>query len=351
MKKHLITLAFLVTCCAVGSGCRNAGHASSGEPEGDWDGCVVGMFTSDGAARFPSNGEAGLQAFEAIIDHPIGAVCWFPTWDDDFPAEACRAARQHGAIPMITWELFWPSVDPNNASGTGPDGYQGMNDVLAGKHDTYIDRYAADARAFGGRVLIRFMHEFNGNWYVWSGNKNGQGNGGPEKVVAVWKYVVDRFKQAGADNVKWLWVPHGPSIDLSTEPWNDVSNYWPGDAYVDWIGLDAYNFYPKDPWGNGRPYRDFDNCFRELYDACAVLGNQPMMIAEFGTGEFEHQGSTKADWITDAFDKMKTQYPRIKIFTWFNINKELDWRVNSSPEALEAFQAAMKDPYFRGYPY
>ena len=76
-----------------------------------------------------------------------------------------------------------------------------------------------------------------------------------------------------------------------------------------------------------------------------------MMIAEFGTGEFESEGLDKAAWITDAFSKIKTEYPRVKIFTWFNINKELDWRVNSSPEALEAFRTAMEDPYYIGSPY
>jgi mannan endo-1,4-beta-mannosidase len=99
-------------------------------------------------------------------------------------------------------------------------------------------------RPLNERVLMRFLHEFNGNWYVWSGNKNGQAEGGPEKVVAVWKYVVDRFRKVGADNVKWMWVPHGPSTDRSEEAWNNVSNYWPGDDYVDWIGLDGYNFLP-----------------------------------------------------------------------------------------------------------
>jgi hypothetical protein len=350
MKRAFI-IALGIAACSVHVGCQSAGDRATAEVEGDWEGCVVGMFTSDDEAQFPSRGQEGLKAFEAIIDHPIGAVCWFPTWDDPFPTEACQAAREHGALPMLTWELFWPSRDPNNTSGTGPEGFEGMKEVLEGRHDAYIDQYAADARAFGGRVLIRFMHEFNGNWYVWSGNKNGGATGGPEKVVAVWKYVVDRFSEAGADNVRWLWTPHGPSIDLTLDPWNAVANYWPGDKYVDWIGLDAYNFYPKDPWGGQRPFRDFDNCFRALYDACAVLGEQPMMIAEFGTGEFEHEGWSKADWIRDAFHKMKTEYPRVKIFTWFNINKELDWRVNSSPETLEAFQSVMDDPYYIGSPY
>jgi hypothetical protein len=75
-----------------------------------------------------------------------------------------------------------------------------------------------------------------------------------------------------------------------------------------------------------------------------------MMIAEFGSGEFQFEGLYKAAWITDAFDKIKTDYPRVKIVTWFNVNKELDWRVNLSPKALEAFKAAMKDLYYPGSP-
>ena len=109
---------------------------------------------------------------------------------------------------------------------------------------------------------------------------------------------------------------------------------------MDWIGLDGYNFYPRDPWGGARPFRDFDNCFRALYDACSVLGDQPMMIAEFGTGDFQYKDMDKAAWVRDAFQKIKMDYPRIRIFTWFNINKELDWRVNSSPKALKAFSGS-----------
>ena len=318
---------------------------------GDWPGCVIGIYPEKGNATLATGDLYEIDDFEALIQHEIGSVVWFPTWDDEFPIDACQKLADRGIIPHLTWELFWPSIDPNNSRQTGPDGYAGFNDVLNGTYDEYIDRFAEDAKTFNKEVLIRFLHEFNGNWYVWSGNKNGKDNGGPEKVIAVWKYVVDRFDNKGADNVKWLWVPHGPSTDLSTEEWNNVSKYWPGSAYVDWIGLDGYNFYPVDPWGGKRPLRDFDNCFRALYDSCAALGNHPMMIAEFGTGEFQFDDFDKAAWITDAFTKIKTEYPRIKIFTWFNINKELDWRVNSSPEALSAFIEAVKDPYYIGSPY
>lgn len=223
-----------------------------------------------------------------------------------------------------------------------------MDEVLAGKHDNYISKFAADAKNFEGEILIRFLHEFNGNWYLWSGNKNGRDNGGPQKVVAVWKYVVDIFRAQGANNVKWIWNPHDPSVDVSEETWNNIAQYWPGNNYVDWIGLDAYNWYPKDPWGGMRPFRSFDNCFEKLYNESLALGNKPIMIAEFASPEFNYNGQTKADWIKDALEKIRNKYPRIKMFVWFHINKELDWRVNSSPESLQAFKNGISDKYFTG---
>jgi beta-mannanase len=328
-----ISLLFFFTACD---------HQNNPDLSGEWDGCVVGMFTAAENGHYPSDGMQAVVNFEKLIDHQVGSVMWFCTWDDTFPANACAKAYDQGILPHITWELFWPSINPNNARTVDSSGYAAMDEILAGNHDEYINNFALAVKEYSSPVLIRFMHEFNGNWYVWSGNKNGGAHGGPAKVIAVWQYVVDRFKTIGAANAQWLWTPHGPSIDRSTEEWNEVQHYWPGDKYVDWIGLDGYNFYPKDPWGNQRPFRDFDNC--------AKLGRQPMIVAEFGTGEFEYENKTKADWISDAFSKIENEYPRVKIFTWFHINKEHDWRVNSSPEALKAFQKALSDPYFIGSP-
>ena len=317
------------------------------EAEGNWKGCVVGMFTEDSTAKFPKNGEKGILAFEELIHHKVGSVLMYPTWADSFPTKECQIISKCGAIPHITWELFWPKTTYNTAP-VDSNGYAVMDEVLAGKHDAYIKQFAHDAKAYGGKVMIRFLHEFNGNWYMWGGKKNGAQKGGPAKVVAVWKYVVDKFRAEGADNVKWVWCPHCPSPDLSKGEWNNIRNYWPGSNYVDWFGLDAYNWYPKDPWGGNRPYDSFKSCFKALYDSCAALGPQPMMIAEFASGEFTLDSLNKATWIKEAFTQLKNDYPRIKIFTWFNIKKELDWRVNSSPEAYHAFLDAMKDAYYIG---
>jgi beta-mannanase len=302
---------------------------------------MIGTFTRDGEASFPENGEAGLCAFEQLIGRRLAQVLWFITFDDEFPTAACEVAIAHGSIAQVTWELFWPSANPNNADTSSP----ALDDLLAHKHDAYIDSFARDAAAFGKPVLIRFLHEFNGNWYIWGGFKNGAAAGGPEKVKAVWRYVVDRFRAVGATNVKWLWCPHGPTVDVPTDAWNDVENYYPGDDYVDWFGMDGYNWYPKDPWGGVRPYQDFDTAFRPLYDRLVAMASKPISISEMGSGEFTYGQINKADWIAETFTRMKS-HPAIRLFSWFNVNKELDWRVNSSPAALAAFRSMMSDPFF-----
>lgn len=268
---------------------------------------------------------------------------WYPTFADSFPTRACNELIENNYIPHLTWELFFPdSVEYNTMPINGT--YELMDQVLNGYHDKYIEQFALDAKKLNSTIYIRFLHEFNGNWYLWSGNKNA----GAKKVVDVWKYVVAKFKAIQANNVKWIWNPHGPSIDITTDNWNEIKNYWPGDEYVDWIGMDAYNWYPKDPWGGKRPYRDFNNCFKELYEKCTKLSNKPIMIAEFGSPEFKFQNTNKAKWITNSFHEIKTNYPRIKLVLWFHINKELDWRINSSESALKAYKKAINDPYFFG---
>jgi len=308
-------------------------------------GAMIAMFTYEGTESTQHLDKTRIRNYEQLIGRKAACVMWYNSWDDAFPTSDCELVRHCKAVPHLTWELFWPSTNLSNTRTSLPN-QTGLDDVLAGKYDGYIDRFASDAKSWGGEVLLRFLHEFNGDWYTWGGNKNGRKNGGPEKVKQVWRYVVDHFRNVGADNVKWLWCPHGPTIDRSEEPWNALVNYWPGADYVDWHGMDAYNWYPQDPWGNKRPYQSFDESFAKLYDQLQALAVKPICIAEMGTGEFTFGEINKPAWITDSFARMKAAYPWVKMYTWFNIKKELDWRVNSSSQSLEAFRTAMADPYF-----
>ena len=85
--------------------------------------------------------------------------------------------------------------------------------------------------------------------------------------------------------------------------------------------------------------------FKPLYDKLVALADKPIAIPEMASGEFTYGQITKADWIIHTFSRMKS-CPALKMFSWFNINKELDWRVNSTPAVLAAFRKMMSDPHF-----
>jgi len=116
------------------------------EISGNWEGFVVGMFTAAENGHFPTDGNKAIIGFEKLIDHKIGSVMWFPTWDDPFPIDACREAHEMGIIPHITWELFWPSKNANNAASVDSFGYYALDEILNGKHDDYINEFALSVK-------------------------------------------------------------------------------------------------------------------------------------------------------------------------------------------------------------
>jgi len=244
---------------------------------------------------------------------------WFVSWSESFPGGLCDLVRAEGAVPMITWEPWHATVES----------------IATGEFDSYINDFALAARNWGGRLFLRPMHEMNGNWYPWSGFYSGTG-----EVVAAWKRIYGIFSGVGATNVTFVWSINHRSVP-SPEGWNRIENYYPGDAYVDWIGVDGYNWIGD----SGEPtYESFSQLFSSVYATLeALASSKPLMISEFACAE----GPDKDAWITNAFNSLKgSSFSKFKAFVWFNIIKERDWRVDSSPAALSAFSSSMLDDYF-----
>ncbi len=205
-----------------------------------------------------------------------------------------------------------------------------LKDIAEGKYDTYFSSYANAARQWGEEIRFRFAHEMihddNPNtvgWYSWQDQ--------PEDYKNAFRHLYRLFHSQGAENVKFVWSPNYHISDLKI-----LEKYYPGSEYVDWIGMDGWGF----------PGYSFDDIFYDLYKTIVehpeIFGDKDIMIGEFAAKE----GDYKALWIQDAFNKIKTKYKKIKAFYWFNVDKEYNWKVDSSQASLEAFQGAMKDPYF-----
>jgi hypothetical protein len=249
---------------------------------------------------------ADITNFESQVGKKMNIVAVFVDFAaDSFPAEFKTAVADQGKTLLVFWEPYHATLD----------------DINAGKYDTYIRNFAAAAKTYSGPIILAPLHEANGDWTPWGGTV---GSNTPAKVISAWKKIHDLF--AGAANVKFGWAVNNDSVPDTAG--NQIANYWPGDAYVDYVGVDGFNF--GDPW----------QTFSEVFDSSLAklkTYNKPIYIFSFACA----QGTAKAAWITDALAVQIPKNAQIAGWVWFNENKEMDWRVWSDSSALAAFRNAL----------
>ena len=268
---------------------------------------------------------AKIDEFTRMVGHLPAIIMWYQDWvhsgEKEFDPLQMNAVVTRGAIPMVTWEPW------DDMAGPFQPAYS-LRTIIAGTHDAYIRHWASDARTWGRPMYLRFAHEMNGNWYSWSPSINGNM---PAEYVAAWRHVVNIFREEGATNVQWVWSPN-VAYPGST-PFADL---YPGDSYVDWVGMDGYN----GGTALSQQWQSFSQIFQPSYETLAAMTNKPMMIAETASTEV---GGNKAAWIKQALlVDLPAKFPRIHIVIWFNENKETNWCVNSSPQSLAAYREIVR---------
>ena len=301
----------------------------------------IGAFVGNPDHVAPTAAE--VDGFENLIGREVSSVLVYWAWNDgDFPtADLNSGVRYHdGYDTQTVLHLTW---EPWSRNG-GDDASYSLSSIIDGTHDGYITQFAQDAAAWGDTIRLRFMHEMiqdnNPNttgWYPWQDR--------PLEYVQAWNHVYNIFQTQGASNVEFVFAPNNFPFDVAT-----ISQYFPGQNTVQWLGLDGYN--AGEDGQPGWPYwQNFDDIFFNLYHAFVdnpqIFGDKRIMIAEFASAEI---GGSKEVWIDQAFQRMQSAYPEIVAFYWFNKLKESDWRVDSSPESLAAFEAMMQDAYFTSHP-
>jgi beta-mannanase len=267
------------------------------------------------------------------------SVQWFDSWatGNAFDSASAKALWARGIVPHFTWEPW------NTALSVSDPGQIHLQDIIDGSWDSYIRARGAEFAAYGGPLLLRWGHEFNGNWYPWGIVNN---NSDPTMYVRAYQHVHDLVVAAGATNVQWVWCfNNGATPDAS---FNDPARSYPGDSYVDWVAVDGYNwgFGPSwDPTGNH--WTDFDTMFASAYDkARAIAPNRPVMIAETASSE---DGGDKAQWISDMSARLQSgRYPDLKSVLYFDQDKEERWSGTSSASAQAAFRTWVNQPFMRG---
>lgn len=271
---------------------------------------------------------ADLAVIEQGIGRTFDVVHYFFGWGRPF--EQALSVNVPARDLMLSWK---------------PDGDE-LRSLLRGEQDDYVDAFAAAARAYGEPVFLRFAWEMNGSWMGYS-----SAGGGPDAddYVRAWRHLVARFRLAHAGNVQFIWCPN--ESDVPAHDGNRLEDYWPGSAWVDVLGFDAYNWTSQQPLrGDGR-WRSFEDLVDGPYQRLAALDTAlPIWLCEWGTPEAvvppDPRGASKADWFDAAGDL--TRFRRLDALIYFSENDQRDtqrdWRLDSSRLSLRAFGQSLRRP-------
>ena len=102
--------------------------------------------------------------------------------------------------------------------------------LVEGKHDDKIRQLTKLFSYVRGNVFLRIGYEFDGAW--------NSGYEDADTYKAAWRRIVDIIRAEGADNVVFVWQSGAAPIDDAIEKKHeDISDWYPGDNYVDWVGL------------------------------------------------------------------------------------------------------------------
>ena len=304
---------------------------------------------ASGAAADPATKYLGIFRETSPTEVPAGtasrygvtpaSVMWFDSWasGNTFNAAGAKTLWNQGIMSHYTWEPWDPTLSVSDANQIH------LQDIVDGKWDSYITARGAEFASAGVPIMVRWGHEFNGNWYPW-GIANNSSN--PALYVSAYRRVHDLVVAAGATNVQWIWCfNNGSTPDAA---YNDPAQSYPGDAYVDWVAIDGYNWGLGPSWDpSGNYWTTFNSMFASAYaKARSIAPERPVLIGEIGSSE---DGGDKAQWINDMSTTLQSgSYPDLKMVVYFDQDKEELWSGTSSSATQTAFTSWVNQPYMKG---
>ena len=261
-----------------------------------------------------------LEEVARLAGEAPSIVLSYKDFNQPAPIAELDAVRARGADTLLTWEPWtW-------GGGTEQPAYS-LARITAGDFDAYLRQWGADLARWGHPVHLRFGHEMNGDWYPWAEGVNGNA---PGSYVAAYRHVHDVVASMGATNVSWVWNPNVPFWGSTP-----LDGLYPGAAYADAVALDGYNWGTSQPWSS---WQEPEALFGEgLAQLRRIAPAKPIAIAETASSE---SGGSKAQWMTNLVRYLSAQ-PDVTALVWFHIDKEEDWRINSSASSAAAFAPAL----------
>lgn len=284
-------------------------------------GVLFGVTADDGADLAERERETG---------RPLTAVRVFRRWGEPVVDGFVRdRADRH---------VFFLSVKARRPDGSAVR----WADIAAarpgGELDGVLRGQARELRDLRRTVYFTFNHEPE--------NGSSEGMGRPREYAAAWRRVVDVYREEKAANVRFVWTMTDAAFG------RDAARYYPGDPYIDQIGVDAYNWF--DCRGRAEPWRSLATLIEPHRRFGLRHPGKGLMILESGTVEDRARPNRKARWLADAAALFtRPDYAQYTAYLhWDDRHRrqpegpDCDWDYRSSDAALRAWRAAAAAPVF-----
>jgi len=260
-----------------------------------------------------------LSSYEQAVGKTAAWIYFSNNWykDRNFPRKTATMIRESGSVPFI--RLMLRDSDEQNKKNR----LFTLQRILEGSFDKDLRAWARTARDFGSPLLAEYGTEVNGEWFPWNGKWSGAGKtkeygerdypDGPERFRDAFRHIIDIARQEGALNISWVF--HVNNDDVPNISWNRLENYYPGDGYIDLIGVSVY--------GAQTPMAEEWPEFRESMDSVyprlqALAPEKPIILLEFGVTLGNPLGD-QAAWAKAALtDLLQPRWPGTIGFSWWN---------------------------------
>ncbi len=276
-----------------------------------------------------------LTKFESLIDKKISIAHYYrgwESWTDPVLVSEFNEIRSKGWTPMLSSNPYYFDRCPVDAKPL----YEA---IASGACDEFLHAAARNLRTVKHPFYLLFAWEMNNKDLEWSVPYTGSTS---EQFVKAWRHIHTIFREEKVKNVIWVFNPNIPNVP--DFPYTDL---YPGADYVDWVGLDGYNWGTTQSWSSWLPFHDvFSGPYNEL---TRIAPEKPMVISEMNTTDV---GGNKGEWYRDAFIKqIPENFPNIQAVIIFNENRtkqeKVNWKVDVTQESLDGFKQAVSGSVYR----
>jgi len=292
--------------------------------------------------------QTAIQSFENLAGKNIAWAYFSNNWTNGihFPTNAVNTIIQAGKIPFIRM------MPRSNFNANCADPLYTMDNFLSGRFDAELKQWALSAKQMNVPLLVEFGTEVNGDWFPWNASYNGAENtsygdtsayDGMEKFKNVYRRIIDICRDNGVRNITWFY--HVDAYNSPNISWNTMKGYYPGDDYIDWIGVSVYGAQSA-----SEGWWQFENVLDDCWNELSHISNaqKPIAVLEWGVIDDASIGN-KAQWITNAVQSINTggnYYGKISAVSYWHENfldngETINLRIDSSQSSLSAYSNAV----------